>query len=142
MTPSSISTVSPPAGSPPASTPVATSPCLVTPVVVAGQPNTYKAAPGTIRLKILPGSGTFTFDVLNCAVRDSANAVVPIDSNATPTTLSFAVAAGNSYVFSAAYFFNSNATATLIEDCTGQTPLDSLNALQAAAGRSYPIAVS
>jgi hypothetical protein len=142
MTSSNISTVSPPAGSPPANAQVASNLCLVTAVVVAGQPNTYDAKPGTIRLKILPGTGTFTFDVLNCAVRDDANAVVPIDSNATPTTLSFPVATGKSYEFSAAYIFNSNATATLIEDCPSQTPLDSLNALQAAAGRSYPITVS
>lgn len=141
MASNSISTVSPPAGAPPAAAQAAANPCLVTPVVVPGQPNKYNAAPGTIKLKILPVAGTFTFDLLNCSVKDSANAIVPIDSNATPTALSFPVAKGKSYTFSAAYFFNSNATATLIEDCTGQTPLDSLNALQAAAGRSYPITV-
>jgi hypothetical protein len=86
--------------------------------------------------------GTIAFDVLNCAVRDGAGMVVPIDPNATPATLSFPVAKGKSYTFSAAYIVNSNAKATLVEDCKDQTFIDDLNALQAAGGRSYPIVVA
>jgi len=129
-----------PANKPDAAT--ATVPCRVAAIVVPAQPTTYSASPGTIQFRIQPGTGTIAFDVLNCAVRESNGTVVPINPNATPATLSFPVAKGKSYTFSAAYIVNSNATATLVEDCKGQTFIDDLNALQAAGGRTYPIVVA
>jgi hypothetical protein len=156
MEPNNISPVSPPAGSPAATTPVAggsaasaltvpqpsASPCSITRAVTQGG-TSYEALPGTIRLRILSGAGIFQFDPLNCSVKDGANKVVPLDSNTTPMTLSFPVSAGNSYTLTAAFIANTNATATLVEDCKNQTVIDGgLNATQALGGRDYTFTVN
>ena len=130
----------------PASNPIpaaqpAASPCIVTRVVVPGQPNTYKATPGTIKLKIVPGVGIIQFDVLNCSVADDAGAVVAFTAS-SPTALSFLVVAGKTYTLEAAYVVNQNATANLVEDCAGQTHIADLFAIQAIAGASYAFTVN
>lgn len=124
----------------PAAQPVA-SPCIVTRVVVPGQPNTYKATPGTIKLKIIPGVGIIQFDVLNCSVTDDAGTAVAFTAS-SPTALSFPVVAGKTYTLQAAYVVNQNATANLVEDCTGQTHIADLFAIQAIAGASYAFTVN
>jgi hypothetical protein len=117
------------------------SPCLVTRVVIAGQPNAYKASAGTIKLKIVPSVGIIQFDVLNCSVNDDANNAVAFITS-SPTALSFAVVAGKAYTLQAAYTVNKDAVANLVEDCPGQTHIADLFAIQAMAGASYPFTVS
>jgi hypothetical protein len=124
----------------PAAQPAAT-PCLVTRVVVPGQPNTYKATPGIIKLKITPAVGIIQFDVLNCSVVDDAETAVAFTAS-SPTALSFPVAAGKTYTLQAAYVVNQNATANLVEDCAGQTHIADLFAISAIAGASYPFIVN
>lgn len=155
MAPSNISTVSPPAGSPPASTASltgggspptgslsSTSSCLITRTVTIGGAS-FQATAGAIRLRILQGAGIFQFDPLNCSVKDLANKVVPLDSTTTSLALSFPVSAGNTYTLTAAFIANTNATATLVEDCINQTVIDSdLNATQALGGRDYTFTVN
>jgi hypothetical protein len=125
----------------PALTQPAASPCLVARVVIAGQPNTYKTTAGTIKLKIVPGIGIIQFDVLNCSVTDDAETAVVFTAS-SPTALSFAVGAGKTYTLQAAYVVNQNATANLVEDCTGQTHIADLFAIQAIVGASYTFTVS
>jgi hypothetical protein len=119
----------------------AASPCIVTRVVVAGQPNTYNATPGTIKLKIVPGIGIIQFDVLNCSVSDNAGTAVPFTAS-SPIALSFPVVAGKTYTLQAGYVVNQNATANLVEDCVGQTHIADLFAVQAIAGASYAFTVN
>jgi hypothetical protein len=109
--------------------------------VVPGQPNTYKATPGTIKLKIIPGVGIIQFDVLNCSVADDAGTAVAFTAS-SPTALSFPVVAGKTYTLQAAYVVNQNATANLVEDCAGQTHIADLFAISAIAGASYPFTVN
>ena len=116
-------------------------PCVVTRVVVAGQPNSYRATGSPIKLKIVPAIGIIQFDVLNCSVTDSGGAAVPFTAS-SPTALSFAVSAGRTYVLQAGYVVSQNATANLVEDCQGQTHLADLFAIQAIAGASYSFTVS
>jgi hypothetical protein len=117
------------------------SPCIVTRVVVPGQPNTYRATPGTIKLKIIPGVGIIQFDVLNCSVADDAGTAVNFTAS-SPTALSFPVMAGKTYTLQAAYVVSQNATANLVEDCAGQTHVADLFAISAIAGASYPFTVN
>jgi hypothetical protein len=124
----------------PAAQPAA-SPCIITRVVVPGQPNTYKATPGTIKLKIMPAVGIIQFDVLNCSVADDAGTAVAFTAS-SPTALSFPVAPGKTYTLEAAYVVNQNATAKLVEDCVGQTHIADLFAISAIAGASYPFIVN
>jgi len=126
----------------PAANPVpAASPCIVTRVVVPGQPNIYKATPGTIKLKIIPGVGIIQFDVLNCSATDNGGTAVAFTAS-SPTALSFPVAAGKTYTLQAAYVVGQNATANLVEDCAGQTHIADLFAVSAMAGASYPFIVN
>lgn len=120
----------------------AASPCCLTVVVVPGQPVAYKATAGTVKLKIIPGTGTIQFDAANCAVTEGGANSVSFNSPPTATEVSFDVKSGKTYVFSAAYIFTDGATATLVEDCTAQTRIDSLRAVLIQAGRDYPITVS
>jgi hypothetical protein len=118
------------------------SPCRLKTVEEVGQPVWYRATAGTIKLKIVAGSGTLQFDIANCAVTDSSGNQVNFNPTPTSTEVSFDVASGKRYIFSAAFIFTQRATATLVEDCTNQPSIDKLRAILVQAGRDYRINVA
>lgn len=97
-------------------------------LVPTTDPAVFKSSPGVISFVLVSTSGNISFLTKNTDVLDQSGS--SINPNKTPTTLSFTVIAGQTYVFMAEYFlFPSNSTGVLKEDCIAGTLISELNAM-------------
>jgi len=87
-------------------------------LTATADPAVFKSTPGTVNLILKSVTGNVTFLLKDTDVLDAAgNSVNPTK---TPTTLSFKVTAGQTYIVETEYFiFPTHSTGTLQEDCTG-----------------------
>jgi hypothetical protein len=91
-------------------------------------PAVFNSTPGTVNLILKPTSGNVAFLLKDTDVLDSSGKSV--NPTKTPTTLSFTVALGQTYIVEAEYFiFPTHSTGTLQEDCTGGAVLSQVNAV-------------
>jgi hypothetical protein len=104
----------------------AATPCRLT---ATSDPAVYNSSPGSVNLTLTPTNGNVAFLPKNTDVLDSSgNSVTP---SKTPTSLTFTVAAGQTYVVEAEYFiFPPNSTGTLQEGCSNGVVLSQVSAVR------------
>ena len=101
-------------------------PCRLTPD--PDDPSRFNAAAGTVNLKLVSKVGNIAFFIQNTDVVESGGASV--NPTKTPTTLSFSVKAGKTYIIEATYFiFPTNSSGVLQEDCAEGVVLSIVNAI-------------
>ena len=85
------------------------------------------AIAGTLHFEFALTSGTVAFDTPQTVVKDANGTNVSI--TCTPQEVSFAAQSGQTYQFMPLYFFSSgNDTAILVDDCSPNTALATVNA--------------
>jgi hypothetical protein len=101
--------------------------CKLTPDP-GGDPLVFKSAPGNLALKLTPTSGNVTFLLKDTDVLDATGKSV--NPTKTPTSLSFTVQAGQTYLLEPQYFiFPTHSTGTLQEDCANGLVLSKVSAV-------------
>jgi hypothetical protein len=91
-------------------------------------PDVFKSGTGSVSLTLKSANGNVAFLLKDTDVLDSSgNSVNPTK---TPTTLTFNVVAGQTYVVEAEYYiFPTHSTGTLQEDCPGGVVLSQVSAV-------------
>lgn len=91
-------------------------------------PAVFNSTPGTVNLILKPTSGNVAFLLKDTDVLDSSGKSV--NPTKTPTTLTFTVVAGQTYVVEAEYFiFPTHSTGTVQESCAGGVVLSQISAV-------------
>jgi hypothetical protein len=99
--------------------------CKLTPT---DDPAVFDSSPGNVKLILVPDSGNVAFMLKDTDVLDSSGKSV--SPTKTPTSLSFTVKAGQTYVVEADYYiFPTHSTGTLKEDCPKGVVLSEVTAV-------------
>lgn len=101
-------------------------PCKLTPD--QDDPSLFTSTPGTVKLKLVSNVGNVAFLLQNTDVLDSSGQ--SINPTKTPTTLTFPVTAGNTFIVETQYFiFPTHSSGVLQEDCLSGVVLSPVSAI-------------